>query len=108
MTCRRVREPNVCSSCRGEVDSETGAVTLLKLTSAHDTCTVLNPLMHQGQIDGGTVRGMGYALMEQLVIEDGKVVTANFGDYKIPSIKDIPISSLRFQNDREDRAPTTV
>jgi CO/xanthine dehydrogenase Mo-binding subunit len=34
--------------------------------------------------------GMGYALMEHLMIEDGKVVTANFGDYKIPSIKDIP------------------
>lgn len=72
------------------VDPETGTVTLLKLTSAHDTGTVLNPLMHQGQIDGGAVMGMGYALMEHLMIEEGKVVTVNFGDYKIPSIKDIP------------------
>lgn len=72
------------------VDPETGTVTLVKLTSAHDTGTVLNPLMHQGQIEGGAVMGMGYALMEQLMIEEGSVVTANFGDYKIPSIKDIP------------------
>ena len=73
-----------------EVDPETGQVKLKKFISAHNTGTVLNPLMHQGQIEGGAVMGMGYALMEQLMIEDGKVATANFGDYKIPTIKDIP------------------
>ena len=87
----KIHESPMCAQvAEVEVDSETGAVKLLKLTSAHDTGTVLNPLMHQGQIDGGAVMGMGYALMEHLLIEDGKVVTANFGDYKIPSIQDIP------------------
>jgi CO/xanthine dehydrogenase Mo-binding subunit len=73
-----------------DVDPETGQVHLAHFTSAHSTGTVLNPLMHQGQIDGGIVMGMGYALMEEVMIEGAKVVTSNFGDGKIPSICDIP------------------
>jgi CO/xanthine dehydrogenase Mo-binding subunit len=73
-----------------EVDVETGQVSLQRFTTTHSTGTVLNPLMHQGQIDGGVVMGIGYALMEQLLIDGGKVITNHFGDNKIPSIKDIP------------------
>jgi CO/xanthine dehydrogenase Mo-binding subunit len=74
-----------------EVDSETGEVIVKRLTTAHDTGTILNPLTHQGQIDGGVVMGMGYGIMEELLTDDsGKVMTANLGDYKIPNIKDIP------------------
>jgi CO/xanthine dehydrogenase Mo-binding subunit len=73
-----------------EVDRETGQVRLTQLTTAHSTGRVINPLLHQGQIDGGTVMAMGYSLMEQLVIEQGRVVTTNFGESKIPSIRDIP------------------
>ena len=73
-----------------EVDTETGRVELKQFTTAHSTGTVLNPLMHQAQIDGGVVMGMGYALMEEVMIDGGKVVTSNFGDGKIPSICDIP------------------
>jgi CO/xanthine dehydrogenase Mo-binding subunit len=46
--------------------------------------------MHQGQIDGGVIMGIGYALMEEVMIDGGKVMTTNFGDNKIPSIMDIP------------------
>ncbi len=49
-----------------EVDPETGQVKLKQFTTAHSTGTVLNPLMHQGQIDGGVVMGIGYALMEEV------------------------------------------
>jgi carbon-monoxide dehydrogenase large subunit len=73
-----------------EVDPETGQVQLKKFTSTHNTGTVLNPLMHQGQIEGGSMTGIGYALMEQVTINDGKVATTNFGEYKIPTIRDIP------------------
>ena len=73
-----------------EVDVETGQVTVKQFTTAHSTGTVLNPLMHQGQIDGGVVMGIGYALMEEVMIDGGKVMTTNFGDSKIPSIMDIP------------------
>ena len=74
-----------------EVDRETGQVELKKFTSTHNTGTVLNPLMHQGQIEGGSMTGIGYALMEQVIINDGKVATTHFGEYKIPTIKDIPM-----------------
>jgi CO/xanthine dehydrogenase Mo-binding subunit len=73
-----------------EVDAETGQVHLNRFTTAHSTGTVINPLTHQGQIDGGVVMGMGYALIEQVLIDGGKVVTTNFGENKIPSIQDIP------------------
>jgi len=72
------------------VDPETGQITLRNFVSAHTTGRVINPLMHQGQIDGGVVFGIGYALTEHLMFDNGKVVTANFGDYKIPNIRDIP------------------
>jgi CO/xanthine dehydrogenase Mo-binding subunit len=74
-----------------EVDRETGEVNVKRVTTAHNTGTVVNPLGHQGQIDGGVVMGMGQARMEEVVIDDsGKVATANLGDYKIPTIRDIP------------------
>jgi carbon-monoxide dehydrogenase large subunit len=74
-----------------EVDEETGEVRLRKLTTAHNTGRILNPLTHQGQIDGGVVMGMGYGLIENLAYdESGKVVATHLGEYKIPSIRDIP------------------
>jgi CO/xanthine dehydrogenase Mo-binding subunit len=73
------------------VDAETGEVTIKRLTTAHNTGTILNPLTHQGQIDGGVVMGMGYGTMEHIMTDDtGRVLTTNLGDYKIPNIKDIP------------------
>ena len=72
------------------VDVETGEVKLLKLTTAHDTGTIMNPIGHQGQIDGGVVQGIGYGTIEYLPVQDGRVEIANFGEYKIPTAKDIP------------------
>ncbi|HTM09133.1 MAG TPA: xanthine dehydrogenase family protein molybdopterin-binding subunit [Verrucomicrobiae bacterium] len=73
-----------------EVDRETGRMRVKKMITAHDVGTVINPLTHQGQIEGGLVQGLGYAVMEEVVTENGKVLTANFGDYRIPAIADIP------------------
>lgn len=73
------------------VDPETGRVDLRRVTMALDTGTIINPLLHQGQIDGGIVMGVGYALMEDVSFDDGKVTTANLGDYKLPTVKDVPI-----------------
>jgi len=72
------------------VDPETGQVELLKMTTAHDTAKIVNPMGHQGQINGGTVTGIGYALYEEMKMEDGRVTTLSFADYKIPNIVDIP------------------
>jgi CO/xanthine dehydrogenase Mo-binding subunit len=74
-----------------EVDDETGEVRVRKLTTAHNTGTILNPLTHQGQIDGGVAMGFGYGLIENLAYdESGKVLATNLGEYKIPNIKDMP------------------
>ena len=73
------------------VDDETGAVRVTKLTTAHNTGTILNPLTHQGQIDGAVGMGFGYALIENIAYdESGKVLATNLGEYKIPNIKDMP------------------
>ncbi|MEZ4502322.1 MAG: xanthine dehydrogenase family protein molybdopterin-binding subunit [Dehalococcoidia bacterium] len=72
------------------VDEETGEIEVLGITTAHDVGRVLNPIGHQGQINGGVVQGLGYALMEHLGVEDGRVTTLSFGDYKIPSTADLP------------------
>jgi CO/xanthine dehydrogenase Mo-binding subunit len=58
--------------------------------TAHDVGTIINPLTHQGQIDGGAVMGMGQALMEELVMDNGAITTASLADYKLPTAADIP------------------
>lgn len=72
------------------MDRETGVVKVRRLVTAHDVGTVINPLTDHGQIEGGAIQGFGYALMEEIKTEDGKVVTQNLGDFRIPCIKDIP------------------
>ena len=73
-----------------EVDPETGQVRLQQFVSAHDVATIINPIGHQGQIDGGSIMAIGTALMEEIVVEDGKVTTTNLGEYKLPNVADIP------------------
>jgi CO/xanthine dehydrogenase Mo-binding subunit len=72
------------------VDLETGKITLRNMVSAHTTGKVINPLMHQGQIDGGVVFGLGFALTEEVMFDGAKITTSNFGEFKIPNIMDIP------------------
>ena len=73
-----------------EVDPETGEMQLHRFITAHDVGTVINPITHQGQIDGGVIMGLGQALMEELVMEGGQVTNANLGNYKLPTAADIP------------------
>ncbi|HUF43644.1 MAG TPA: xanthine dehydrogenase family protein molybdopterin-binding subunit [Verrucomicrobiae bacterium] len=73
-----------------EVDPDTGRVRLNKFVTAHDVGTIINPIGHQGQIDGEAIMAIGSGLMEELLQDQGKVTTTNLGEYKIPSIVDIP------------------
>ncbi len=73
-----------------EVDPETGQVKLHRFVSAHDVGTIINPVAHQGQIDGGAMMAIGATLMEELIDDNGKITTTNLGEYKIPSVVDIP------------------
>lgn len=73
-----------------EVDPETGQVRVQRVVTVHDTGTIINPMTHQGQVEGGLVQGLGYALMEELVSEEGRVITPSLGEYRIPTTVDIP------------------
>ena len=73
-----------------EVDRETGFLRVKRIVTAHDVGTVINPLTHQGQIEGGVIQGLGYATMEEMVTENNKIMTVNLGDYQIPYIQNLP------------------
>jgi CO/xanthine dehydrogenase Mo-binding subunit len=72
------------------VDPETGQVTVERLIAAEDVGVVLNPLTHQGQIDGNLVQALSAALMEDLDVRGGQLTALHLGDYKIATIADVP------------------
>ena len=68
-----------------EVDPETATPRMLRYAIAHDCGQPINPLLVNGQLQGGLVHGVGYALMEEAVYQpDGTFITANFLDYALP------------------------
>jgi CO/xanthine dehydrogenase Mo-binding subunit len=73
-----------------EVDPGTGQVRVKKLTTVHDSGTVLNHLSYTGQIDGGVITGLGFALMEDSSLVDGKMATSNLGEFKMATFADVP------------------
>jgi CO/xanthine dehydrogenase Mo-binding subunit len=87
------------------VDPDTGQVRLERVVSVQDVGTVLNPMLAQGQVEGGAITAMGYALMEELTIESGRVTTAHLGDYKLPCARDIPELTSIFLDSNEGPAP---
>jgi xanthine dehydrogenase molybdenum-binding subunit len=77
--------------CDVEVDPETGQVEVRQVNTFHDVSVVINPLTHQGQIEGGLIQGLGMAVCEEVGLEDGRVTTLSLGDYKLPTTRDIPV-----------------
>jgi CO/xanthine dehydrogenase Mo-binding subunit len=73
-----------------EVDPDTGQVSVTRLYFVYDVSTVINPLIHQGQLEGAIVQGLGYALCEEMGMEHGRVMVSSLGDYKIRCVRDIP------------------
>ncbi|MGB7947067.1 MAG: xanthine dehydrogenase family protein molybdopterin-binding subunit [Candidatus Binatia bacterium] len=75
-----------------EVDPETGAVGVLRYVAVHDSGRIIHPEAARGQIIGGVVQGLGYALMEEIPLdpESGAPLTLNLDSYKIPNLMDIP------------------
>jgi CO/xanthine dehydrogenase Mo-binding subunit len=82
--------PFACQIAEVEVDPQTGKVKVLRVTAAHDVGYPINLDMVEGQIHGGVMMGLGYALSENLVIEDGKVLCDDFVDYFIRRAPDLP------------------
>jgi CO/xanthine dehydrogenase Mo-binding subunit len=74
-----------------EVDRETGMVRVCEAVQVVDVGTVVNPLAHQGQLNGGFAFGVGAALMEELPVDEaGKVAALSLGEYKLPTVMDMP------------------
>jgi len=72
------------------VDTETGEITVLKSVACHDVGRAINPTAVVGQIQGGSAQGLGYALMEEVIVKDGVIQTPSFSEYLIPTSRDIP------------------
>jgi nicotinate dehydrogenase large molybdopterin subunit len=73
-----------------EVDLQTGQVTVLNYAACHDVGRAINPMRVEGQIQGAAMQGLGYALTEDMVIEDGYAQAALFANYLIPNAQDFP------------------
>lgn len=73
-----------------DVDPETGEVDVRNVVLAIDVGTIINPTAHQGQLDGSLLFGLGAAVMEELVVTDGRPANANLADYKLPTQADMP------------------
>lgn len=73
-----------------EVDIETGHVDLIRVVSANDVGRAINPQQVQGQIEGAVVQAQGYAIMENLVSREGKILNPFLATYLIPTVYDIP------------------
>jgi CO/xanthine dehydrogenase Mo-binding subunit len=73
-----------------EVDLETGQVTVLKMVAVHDSGRAINPMLTEGQIEGGMIMGMSHAIGEEYLFKDGRLLNPNFANYKVPTCLDIP------------------
>ncbi len=73
-----------------EVDQETGLIKVQKMYTAHDCGVPINKMGVEGQLEGSIHMGLGYALMEDFVMKDGRTLNTNFLDYKIPTAQDMP------------------
>jgi xanthine dehydrogenase molybdenum-binding subunit len=73
-----------------EVDTETGQVRVLRLACANDVGRAINPMAVEGQIEGGAQMGLGYALTEELIVENGRVLNPDFHHYRLFTAADMP------------------
>jgi CO/xanthine dehydrogenase Mo-binding subunit len=76
--------------CDLEVDLDTGKVQLLRYVAAHDVGRAINPRSVEGQISGGAAQGLGMALLEEVVVDEGVNLTGGFFQYLIPTATDLP------------------
>ncbi len=88
-----------------EVDVATGKVDVLKIASAHDVGRALNPPAAEGQIHGGIHMGLGYALSEELVIHEGRVLNPQFMEYALVPADDMPEVVIRLIETVDEAGP---
>jgi CO/xanthine dehydrogenase Mo-binding subunit len=72
------------------IDADTGTIKVNEIVFVADVGQIINPIAHRGQIDGGFLMGLGSALTEEIVLEEGRIVNAALSDYKLPTQRDMP------------------
>lgn len=77
-----------------DVDTELGLVRVVEIACAEDVGKAINPVAVEGQMQGGIAQGLGLALMEELLVEDGRIRNSSFTDYLIPTTLDMPATRL--------------
>ncbi|MBI2303478.1 MAG: molybdopterin-dependent oxidoreductase [Chloroflexi bacterium] len=87
------------------VDRETGQVEVLRVAAAHDLGRALNPLAAQGQIQGAIAQGLGFGLMERMIVEEGGVTNPSFADYPLPTACDMPAISVTLVETYDPNGP---
>ncbi|WP_232535328.1 molybdopterin cofactor-binding domain-containing protein [Nocardia terpenica] len=88
-----------------DVDTELGLVKVVALDAVQDVGRIMNRLSLEGQIHGGSVQGLGLAVMEEIQVTNGKVRNPSFTDYLIPTILDTPTQKLEILENADPRAP---
>jgi CO/xanthine dehydrogenase Mo-binding subunit len=73
-----------------EVDRQTGRITVERICSAHDVGKAINPQAVVGQVQGGAIQGLGWATLEDFIVQRGQVLTTELSSYLIPTVLDIP------------------
>ena len=83
--------PGGCHICEVEIDADTGSLAIVNMTAVDDVGRVINPMIVEGQVQGGLAQGIGQAIMENAVYDDqGQLVTGSFMDYTMPRASDLP------------------
>ncbi|WP_309068960.1 molybdopterin cofactor-binding domain-containing protein [Microbacterium sp.] len=90
---------------RVAVDPETGVVRILRNVHAADAGFVMNPAQCRGQIEGGVAQGVGAALYEEVIVEEGQVRNPAFRTYRVPQSADIPDVEILFADTSDDLGP---
>ncbi len=92
--------PNGCHICEVEVDADTGRVAIERYTIVDDFGRAMNPKLLEGQVQGGTVQGIGQALLEHAVYDaqSGQLLTGSFMDYAMPRAGDLPALDCGFHH----------
>lgn len=88
-----------------EVDTRTGEVTVLRVGAAHDVGKAINPMMCEQQVEGAIVQGMGYGLMEDIILEEGHTKTKSFAKFLIPTSMDAPKMTTYLIESNETQGP---
>ena len=88
-----------------DVDCDLGLVKVVQIATAQDVGKVLNPLSALGQLEGGIAQGLGLAVMEEIVLENGKVRNPSFTDYLLPTALDAPTVVAVMIEEPEPQAP---